>query len=342
MRIDRERPTTADRYALPSPVDRPGALHGHGMPCPDASVLASLAMQILLANHSSYPGAHGDGELDRVLADQTSAGLDLLTDGQLGWSDTITAPLAALAGVRLGAPASLPGVPDPFRRPLITAKLRRYVPLCVDAYRRAAARTPRGVKVAIPGPHTLAHCASIATTAYAGPDALADDLATILAQEVAALVAAGAPAIQIDEPLILSRPGDIRRLRELLEPIYDAAGGRTLMIVSSYGGDATDLYAQLNTLPADVIAIDCAGRPKLCEIVAETGSGKVLGLGIVAGRSAAPEDPSAVARACEQMLRRYVHDRVWLQPSCGLGHLSAAQARAKLHALMSARIALDY
>ena len=87
-------------------------------------------------------------------------------------------------------------------------------------------------------------------------------------------------------------------------------------------------YAAFQLPHADVIAIDCAGRADLTELVAETGSGKVLALGIVDGRTPAVEDARALVRQCERLLRRYVHDRVWLQPACGLGRRSAAQARA--------------
>ena len=297
-------------------------------------------MRIRLANHSSYPGAASDDELGRVLDEQAAVGLDLITDGQLGWEDPISPPLVALAGMRLGAMTNLPGLPLAFRQPIVEAKLRRYRPLCVAAYRRAAARSARPLKVVLTGPHTLAHTATIATTAYRGVDELADDLSTIVAQEVAGLAAEGAAAIQIDEPLILSRPRDIRRLRELLEPIYDAAGGRMTVIAATYGRDGAALYAQLNTLPADVIAVDCAGRAAIGDAIADTGSGKLLALGIVDGMSAALEDASELARSVERLLRRYVHTDVWLQPSCGLGRLSAEQARAKLALLAAVRTAL--
>lgn len=297
-------------------------------------------MRVWLASHSSYPGAASDAALARVLDEQAAAGLDLITDGQLGWEDPISPPLALLAGVRLAAMTELPGVRGTFRQPVVEAKLRRQRSLCVDAFRRAAARTARPLKVVLTGPHTLAHSATIATTAYRGVDELADDLSAIVAQEVGALAVAGAAAIQIDEPLILWRPHDIRRLRELLEPIYDAAGGRTQVIAATYGCDGAALYAQLNTLPADVIAVDCAGHAALGDAIAETGSGKLLALGIVDGASPALEEVGALARHVERLLSRYVHADVWLQTSCGLRQLTAEQARAKLALLTAVRAAL--
>jgi methionine synthase II (cobalamin-independent) len=298
-------------------------------------------MRILLSNHSSYPGAPGDAELARVLREQNGARLDLVTDGQLGWDDPITPLMRRLDGVRSGAPSTLPGLRGAFRQPIVQAKLRRHRPLCADAYRRAAALSAAPVKVVLTGPHTLAHAAAIATTAYRGADDLADELSGILAQEVAALAAAGAPAIQIDEPLILARPRDIRRLRALLEPLYDAAAGSTQVIVATYGGDAAPLYAQLNSLPADVIAVDCVGWPALDDAIADTGAGKLLALGLVDGAAPALEDVADLRRRLERLLHRYAQPTVYLQPSCGLAALTPEQARGKLGLLAPLRDAID-
>jgi methionine synthase II (cobalamin-independent) len=296
-------------------------------------------MRISIANHSSYPGGSGESEVVRVLGEQAAAGLDLVTDGQLGWEDALTAPFAGLAGMRLGSSITRAGIPGSFRQPIVQAKLRRQRSICVEAFRRAAALTDRPLKVVLAGPHTLAHAAEIATTAYRSADHLADELSAILAQEAAALADAGAPALQIDEPFILSRPGDMRQLRALLEPIYDAAAGRMQVFVATYGADAAPLYAQLNSLPADVIAVDCAGRAALADVIAQTGSGKPLALGVI-DASAVVEDVADLARQCERLLRHYVHDTLWLQPACGLARLTAAQARAKIGVLSALRDAL--
>jgi methionine synthase II (cobalamin-independent) len=300
----------------------------------------AAAMRVLLANHSSYPGTPNAGELKRVLDEQVAAGLDLVTDGQLGWQDAVAPLMTRLDGVRRGAPTVLPGLPHAVRRPIVQAKLRRRRSLCVDTYREARALTRASLKAVLTGPYTLAHSAALATTAYRGADDLAEDLSAVLAQEIAALVAAGAVAIQVDEPLILARPDDVRRLRQLLEPLYDAAGGRATVIVATYGADAGALYAQLNSLPGDVIAVDCAGRHATCDAIAETGAGKPLALGIVDGAQAAPEDAHALHRLVERLLRRYSHATVHLQPACGLGRLPPQAARHKIALLATARAAL--
>ena len=298
-------------------------------------------MRVLLANHSSYPGTPTAGDLARVLDEQVAAGLDLVTDGQLGWEDAIAPLMTRIDGVRCGAPVVLPGLPHAVRQPIVQAKLRRHQSLCLDAYREAAALTRAPLKAVLTGPYTLAHCSALATTAYRGADDLAEDLSAILAQEIAALVGAGAAAIQVDEPIILARPADVRRLRQLLEPLHDAAGGRATVIIATYGTDAGGLYAQLNSLPGDVIAVDCAGRQATCDAIAATGAGKPLALGIVDGTGAVREDVGALHRLLEQLLQRYSHPTVHLQPACGLGRLPPQTARDKIGLLAVARDALD-
>jgi len=293
-------------------------------------------MEIVLANHSTYPGAPTDAELVRVLREQVDAGLDLVTDGQLDWPSPTASLLAAFDGVRLGATTPRAGMAAPLAQPIVEAKLRRRRPVTLDYYRRAAARSTRPVKTVLTGPFTLAQTATIATTAYASAAALADELAMLLAHEVAALAAIGAPAIQLDEPLLLQHPHEVRRLRELLEPIYDAAAGQTQVIVATHGADAGPLYAQLNSLPADVIAVDCT-HPGVCDAIAATGSGKPLALGIVDGTAAAIEGLHALRRLLERLLHRYVQPAVQLQPSCGLRTLPPGVARAKLEVLGALR-----
>jgi 5-methyltetrahydropteroyltriglutamate--homocysteine methyltransferase len=186
----------------------------------------------------------------------------------------------------------------------------------------------------------LARCSRLATTAYRNVPDLAADLSAILAQEVHDLARAGARLIQVDEPLILSHAEDIRLLRELLEPLKVAAGDACRLIVATYFGDAAPLYAQLNSLPADIVALDLVEGPGLAEIVANTGSAKVLALGVTNGRATDMEDAASLTRQLERMLHRYIHDVVYLQPSCGLASLPPPQARAKLALLASVRDAI--
>ena len=75
-------------------------------------------------------------------------------------------------------------------------------------------------------------------------------------------------------------------------------------------------------------------------IISAEASGKILALGVTSGRSTGMEDISLLTHLVERILHRYVHDIVYLQPSCGLASLPPSQAQAKLALLASIRNAL--
>ena len=321
-------------------------------------------MEFIVQNHSSYPRvgdterrqrlrrAHaawerGDitaadfdaaerAEIAVILREQADAGVDVVTDGQVRWDDPVSAVMRAFDGVCLQGLLRYFDTNFYVRQPVVTGRVRRREAFTVDDFRQASAASQRPVKVALPGPYTLAQLSVIDAAAYDGVPALAAALSEGLAAEVADLAAAGARLIQIDEPAILAHPADIRLLRELLEPLW-AARGPAQLVVATYFADAEPLYAQLNSLPADVLALDLSCSPQLLATIAATGASKTLALGLVNGRTAHVESAADIARQVEMALHRYTLDALHLVPSCGLEHVPRTTARAKLHALAEAR-----
>ncbi len=295
-------------------------------------------MDFVLANHSSYPGG-GEGArqpdpalIAAAVAEQAAAGFDVLTDGQVGWGDPISHVMGQFEGVRIGAEGVFPGTRVSYRQPIVCGALRRVRPVAVEPFVLAQAASPKPVKPVLPGPYTLAQLSRIEAGPYQSRAALAHALAELLAQEVADLVARGAQVIQLDEPAVLQPPADFRLIRDIFDPLW-AARGTAQLVVATYWGDAEPVYAQLDSIPADVLAIDVPSTRALVDLVASAGAGKELALGIVDGRSDRLEAPESAARDVERMLQRYIFDRVYLQPSCGLGTLSAVQAQQKLQCL---------
>jgi 5-methyltetrahydropteroyltriglutamate--homocysteine methyltransferase len=321
-------------------------------------------MECLLHNHSSYPrigdkpgqqrlrrahAAHERGEMDTaeftviergvvddVIHEQEHAGVEVVTDGQIRWSDPISTVMSALQGVRINGLLRYFDTNFYFRQPVVTGPVRRCGSILLDDFTVARRAAGRQVKAVLPGPYTLARLSVIASGPYRDVAALAYALSEVLVAEVRDLAAAGAQFIQIEEPAILSQPRDIRLLRQLLEPLWEARGSAQLL-VATYFGDAEPLYAQLNSLPADGIVLDCTYSPKLLEVIAATGASTPLGLGLVDGRTTRLESPQQVARQIETLLRRYALDCLHLLPSCGLEHLPRDSARAKLALLADIR-----
>jgi methionine synthase II (cobalamin-independent) len=272
-------------------------------------------MNIRVANHSSYPPAftahneprrpdESSAAVRRVVQEQASVGVDVLTDGQVSWADPVSHCLRHVDGIRLGEPQPFLDSGLDFRPPIIEAKLRGGSRLMLEDYQCASAAGDRLVKPVLMGPYTLARCSHIATSAYKTLPDLAGDLSLLLAQEVHDLAQAGAQLIQIDEPLILRYPEDIRLVRDLLEPLKVAAGDSCQLIVATYFSDAEPLYAQLNSVPADIVALDLTAGGRLADVLADTGSGKILALGVTNGRSTGMEDVYLLTHLLERILHR--------------------------------------
>ena len=180
------------------------------------------------------------------------------------------------------------------------------------------------------------HLGSESSAIEAGPytdlASLAHAFSEVLALQVRDLARAGARYIQIEEPANLLP-------QRRYSPAAAAAGARVErrggaeLAVATYGGDAEPLYAQLNSLPADILVLDLCAGPRLAELIAATGASKVLALGLIDGRHPRLEEASAVARQVDAIVKRYVLESLHLLPSSGLQGLPRDGARAKLELL---------
>jgi 5-methyltetrahydropteroyltriglutamate--homocysteine methyltransferase len=308
-------------------------------------------MEFILQNHSSYPGLDADADsgpmpanqralIDETLHAQEQTGIDVVTDGQAHWHDPVSPIADAIEGVHLGGPMRYFDTGRSVCHPVITAALRRRRPIVCDDFVYASQVSRLPVKPVLTGPYTLARLSVIESGPYVAVAGLAHAFSEILAAEVHDLAQAGARYIQIEEPAILCHPADIRLLRQLLEPLWSARGSAEL-VVATYGGDAEPLYAELNSLPADILALDFPDSPKLADLIAATGASKVLALGLIDGRNPRIEDASVVARQVEATLKRYLLHSLHLLPSCGLQDLPRHSARAKLQLLGRVRLVVE-
>lgn len=289
-----------------------------------------MAPTVLLANHSSYPSRSGVADAVASVREQLEAGLDLPTPGQSAWTEPLAELLRHIDGLSLRAPQPVPGTGLFLPAVVVDARLRRRAP-AVPIPPAPPGAPP--LKYVLPGPYTLARLSAVSTTAYRGLAPLAAEYAQLIAERVAELAAAGAAAVQIDEPLCAAHPEDVRLVREILDPVQDAASERLPLVLSVYGTDAEPSYALLSSLPGDVLAVDLCASSRLARTIGETGCCKRLALGIVSGATESVEVLDDLAGQVATALHRYVHDTVYLQPASGLGTLAPPAARAKLQIL---------
>jgi 5-methyltetrahydropteroyltriglutamate--homocysteine methyltransferase len=314
-------------------------------------------MELTLCNHSSYPrigddAAHQllrrtlaqrdkgektdesvlaaqDRMTELALAEQAEAGLDLVTDGQIRWADPISHLAAKLSGVRINGLLRFFDTNFYFRQPVVQGKLERTEPLVLEEFKFAQEKSTRPVKAVLTGPYTLARHSIEGNGGAGGFDKMLEGYTAALAAEVAALAAAGATVIQVEEPALLKYPDDFPRLEQSLTALAMSKASAQLALVF-YFADPAPIYDHLQTLPVDLLGLDFTYNPDLVDRVASNGTARPLVLGLVDGRNTRLEDPAALARQLEKLAHGADLSRAYLSPSCGLEFLPRDRARQKL------------
>lgn len=272
-----------------------------------------------------------------ALKEQEEAGLDLITDGQVRWSDPISHLAGKLAGIEINGLLRYFDTNFYFRQPVAKGEIKpANGRALLSEYEFAKANSPKPVKPVLTGPYTLARHTIAEHAPYQQVEPLTRAYAQVLGLEIEALAKAGAEVIQIDEPSILKHPADLPILQRALL-VLNKHKGRAKLCLTVYFGDPQPLYDRLQQLPVDSLGLDFTYNPKFAERVVALGSQKPLGLGLVDGRNTRLEDPAAVAHQVDRILLRVKGEFCYLNPSCGLEYLPRDRAQAKLKLLAEIR-----
>lgn len=273
--------------------------------------------------------------IQRAVEDQIAAGLDLISDGQMR-GDMIGAFAGRIPGFQLAddgvwevvAALDLPDSP-------ITAS--------DYAFARGLAGGRAELKGVVTGPITLALSCRVTPAAPYNSNAdpaLILRLAEILAHEVAALVAADARVVQVDEP-VLSKTlgtGAGQISPELAHDALRDLAAIPRMPALHVCGDIRAIASELLILPFSVLDIENTRVANLAAIdpdQLEFATVK-LGAGVIDTRSAEVEPVGTVRQRIRAALGALPADRLWLSPDCGLRLLDPDVARAKLTNMVAA------
>lgn len=324
-------------------------------------------MQLVLANHSTYPrvgddasaqrlrrayarretGALDDAGFDEVVAgyvaevigEQQDAGLDLVTDGLVYWYDLMAHPASRLGGVEINGLVRFFDTNTYVRQPEVTGPVSGTFGLAAD-YARSKPAAGAELKAVLTGPYTLARHSISKTNGDLGSLAMA--YAEAAAAELEALASAGARVVQIEEPSLLKFPEDAELVRNVLTRAVSTKGDLVISL-ATYFGDATTLFGELLRMPCDVIALDLSYAPGLVDAVLQQGCDRPLALGAVDGRNTKLDDTDAVAatvgRVMDALSAKGVEE-VHLQPSCGLEFLPRDRAKRKLERMAEIKQAI--
>ncbi|HEY7982605.1 MAG TPA: uroporphyrinogen decarboxylase family protein [Ktedonobacterales bacterium] len=283
----------------------------------------------------SYPtgGLPPRRALQRAVEEQIAAGVELISDGQVR-GDMISLFAERIPGF---APAADGGW-------VVRAELERpEEPIAAGDY-ALARRLADGralVKGVVTGPVTLALASRIGVNApYVAPHdpELILKLAEIVAYEVAALVAAGAEVVQVDEPALATERARLVSF-ELLENALRDLAALPVCPVLHVCGDVRGILPELVGLPFAVLDIEGARIEQLERLdrdLLEFGDGRVA-YGCVDTQSAAVEPVNVIRDRIERAVATLGSaGRLWISPDCGLRQLPPEAVRAKLAAMVEA------
>lgn len=268
-----------------------------------------------------------------VISEQETAGVDVITDGQVRWDDILTPFARNIAGFEIGGLLRWFDNNVYYRRPVCVADLEWRGPSSVEAFSFAASAAANQVKAVIPGPITFARLS--VDEHYGDHDNFVRAIARVLAQEAFELQAAGARIIQIDEPALLNAPEDLALATEALD-LVTAELNEAEIVLATYFGDAKRLGTGVFDLPVHRVGLDFIAGPENRELIAALPEGKKIQAGVVDARNTMLEDVDALQRTIEELAGHVGPDRLSVSPSSGLEFLPREKARAKLERLCEA------
>ena len=307
---------------------------------PDLQLLRRTISQCEKGEKSAQDLARAEDGMARLaIAEQIDAGLELVTDGQVRWYDPLSHVAGKLEGIKINGLLRFFDTNFYFRQPVVIGEVKHMRPIVLDEYRFARSVSSKPLKPVMTGPYTLARLSIVETDRYKTFESLVEAYALAVAEEVRALVEAGADIVQIDEPAILKNKEDKDVFAAGLK-LLTGAKGKAKLALYSYFGEAGWLYRALPDLPVEILGIDFTYNRGLVQTIAREGSPKPLGLGLIDGRNTRLEDEKEICRELDKLLPSIKSEFSYLNPSCGLEFLPRDRAFMKLKNL--ARIASRY
>lgn len=283
----------------------------------------------------SYPsdGLPPRRAIARAVEDQLVAGVDVISDGQMR-GDMIATFAERIPGFHK-ADDGVWEVEDALDQPDAPITAPDY------AFARGLAWGKAEVKGVVTGPVTLALSCRVAPRApYASPEvpALLLRLSEILAREVAALVAAGARVVQVDEPALGAALAHGRVSPELAyDALRDLAALPKLPALHTCG-DVRAVASELLILPFALLDIENTAIPNLAAMDPDQLDFTTLRLsvGCVSTQSKDVESVETIRERIQSAKALLDAERLWVSPDCGLGLLPREVAREKLTRMVAA------
>jgi 5-methyltetrahydropteroyltriglutamate--homocysteine methyltransferase len=280
-----------------------------------------------------------------ALKDQELTGLDIVSDGELRRDNDIDYLLTRIPGVDIGHRAKTDyydyydaAVTRPLPEPGEGVGLG-----LAEDFTFTREQTGRPIKFSFTGPFSLSRRIRD-DGAYTDPGDLVRALASWLNAEARALVAAGADLLQIDEPFLAGYPEAVELAIEAVNIVtggVDAAWALHVCYGNRYArplweGHYDFLFPAVLAARIDQLVLEF-GRKGLGDLrlFQQYAWDRWVGLGVIDVKTTDVESPDLVASHIRRALEFVPADRLMINPDCGLRHLPADVARAKLRAMVA-------
>lgn len=276
-----------------------------------------------------------------AIRDMELAGVDTVTDGEVRRESYSNRFATSLEGVDVATPGTAidrSGQPNPV--PRVAGPIARRGPVHVADLTFLRAHATARVAATVPGPFTMSQQAQ--DDHYGDGRALALAYAAAVNEELLDLQAAGADAIQLDEPYLQPRAQQAEQYA--LEVIERALSGVTVptALHTCFGyaqvihdkPEAYPFLAPLNECAADMLVLEAA-QPRLDLSRLEDVADKQIALGVLDLGDLRVETPEEVAERLRRALAHIDPERLVAAPDCGMKYLPRQAARGKLQSLVT-------
>jgi 5-methyltetrahydropteroyltriglutamate--homocysteine methyltransferase len=281
-----------------------------------------------------------DVAIKAALKDQERAGVDIVSDGELRRDNDVDYLLDRMPGVEIQHGAKT------YYYDYYDAVVSHPIPEdapglgLVSDFLFTAQYTDHPIKFSFTGPFSLAK--HVHNEAYARSDELVLAFARVLNAEARALAAAGARLIQIDEPFLAGYPDQVGLAVQAINTVVEGVDVQWAVHVC-YGnryarplweGHYDFLFPAILDAHVQQVVLEFArkGYDDL-DLFRRYETPFLLGLGVIDVKRDDVEEPDLVASRIMRALKFLPADRLTINPDCGLRHLPAAVAQAKLQAM---------
>ena len=284
----------------------------------------------------SHLGEIHDMAIKAALKDQETAGIDIVSDGELRRDNDIDYLLARIPGVQI------PVTVKSFYYDYYDTVVAYPPPLgLADDYRFTRQYTDRPVKFSFTGPFSLSH--RIQNKAYSKSADLVRALAQVLNAEARALAGAGAELLQIDEPFLAGYPEDVAVAVEAINIVtqgVDVTWGLHVCYGNRYArpsweGHYDFLFPTVHNVNVDQLILEFGRKGyEDLQVIQGFGWDRALGLGVVDVKTEQIESAELIGQRIRKVLDTFPADKLIINPDCGLRHLPADIARSKRAAMV--------